>query len=144
MLKTYFSHLETSVHLQAVTLNSLLISLAPVSFLNGLDKWVRGAPYATKWSEPHISVAVVSRGLRAGWCPVMLVWSIQTTSLWLNRPPRLFLSCFMNARRFVSQDRLHGAEGGCLSVANTEPHRHPNMQKEYGVFRQTCRYFIKP
>lgn len=112
----------------------LSLQLSP-SLLNGLDKWVRGAPYATKWSEPHISVAIVSRGLESRLVSCTLVCSIQTTSLRPgaseNCPLRLFLSRFMNTRTFVSGDQL--------SIG-----RRTNMQRNMEVLERRVGALLNP
>lgn len=146
VLKTYFPHLETSVvtsHLQAVTLNWPLISLAFTSLLNGLDKWVWGAPYATKWSVPHISMAIMSCGLRAGWCPVCS--SVASKQLhYVSEPLRIVLYVFCCRALWIQEDlspEIHGAEGGDWACRTTASSKYA---KEYGVVRQTCRCFINP
>lgn len=120
VLKTYFPHLETSVvtcHLQAVTLNLPLISIAFTSLLNGLDKWVWGAPYATKWSVPRISMAIMSWGLRAGWCPVCS--SVASKQLhYVSEPPRIVLYVFCCLALWIQGDLSPEIHGGWLSMQN--------------------------
>ena len=128
-----FSHvknifqLETSVEmrqLRAVTLNSPLISLASVfSLLNGLDKWVRGAPHATKWSEPHISMAIMSWGLRAGWCPVHS--SVASKQLhYVSEPPRIVLRVFCCRGLWIQGDLSPEIDSTELKGATEHSHRH--------------------
>lgn len=132
--------------LQVVTLNFSLFSLAFAIVRSSLDKWVWGAPYATKWSVLHISMAIMSWGLRAGWCPAHS--SAASKQLHYVSEPRRIVPDVFYCRAAVFYEykatRLLGSTPGrwreWLGINPfTQLLKYANDNGE----RQTCTYFIE-